>query len=171
LLKCFFLNRNKYFLLYKPLSSVSQSYYCVDLQWQMKLGLGQLLVEGGEPERNFERAAKMIGKAAAKGCDIILLPETIDFAWTHPSSLTESQPIPGRFSDFFCQQAVEQQIYICVGLTEKTPECNYNTALLIDDRGNILLKHRKINLLEVEFPFYEVGQKLEVVNTPWAGLA
>jgi predicted amidohydrolase len=132
----------------------------------MKLGLGQLLVEGGEPERNFERAAKMIGKAAAKGCDIILLPETIDFAWTHPSSLTESQPIPGRFSDFFCQQAVEQQIYICVGLTEKTPECNYNTALLIDDRGNILLKHRKINLLEVEFPFYEVGQKLEVVNTP-----
>lgn len=133
----------------------------------MHLGLGQLLVEGGEPERNFERAAKMIAKAAAKACDIILLPETIDFAWTHPSALTECQPIPGPFNDFFCQQATDNNIYICVGLTEKTPDCNYNTALLIDNKGQILLKHRKINLLEVEFPFYEVGQKLEVVDTPF----
>jgi predicted amidohydrolase len=109
----------------------------------------------------------MIGKAAAKGCDIILLPETIDFAWTHPSALTECHPIPGPFSDFFCQQAADNNIFICVGLTERTPDCNYNTALLIDNNGQILLKHRKINLLEVEFPFYEVGQKLEVVDTPF----
>ena len=133
----------------------------------MHLGIGQLLVEGGEPERNFERAARMVSKAAAKGCDILLLPETIDFAWTHPSSLTESHSIPGPFSDFFCEQARENKLYICVGLTEKTPHGNYNSALLIDDQGRIILQHRKINLLEVEFPFYEIGQKLEVVDTPF----
>jgi predicted amidohydrolase len=133
----------------------------------MKLGLGQLLVEGGEPERNFERAARMIKKAAAQGCDIILLPETIDFAWTHPSALEESLPIPGPFSEFFCRAAQEHAIYICLGLTEKEGDKHYNTAILISNKGEILLKHRKINLLEVEFPFYEIGQKLEVVDTPF----
>lgn len=133
----------------------------------IKLGLGQLLVEGGEPERNFERARKMIKKASEQGCDIILLPETIDFAWTHPSSIEESFPVPGEHSDLFCQWAKEYNIYICVGLTEKTGNGNYNSALLINNQGEIILKHRKINLLEVEFPFYQIGQKLEVADTPW----
>jgi len=133
----------------------------------MKLCLGQLLVEGGEPERNFQRAEKMIRKAAQEDCQIILLPETIDFAWTHPSALEESKAIPGTFSDFFCQAAATYGIYICVGLTERVGDKNFNAALLIDEKGNILLKHRKINLLEVEFPYYEVGQKLEVVDTPF----
>lgn len=134
---------------------------------EIQLALGQLLVEGGEPERNFERAQRMIRKAAQEGSDIILLPETIDFAWTHPSALQESQPIPGPYSDFFCTAAREYNIYICVGLTERVGDKNYNAALLIDNQGHILLKYHKINLLEVEFPFYEVGQKLEVVHTPF----
>ncbi len=135
---------------------------------KIKIGMAQLLVEGREPERNFERAAKLIKEAAQNNCHIVLLPETIDFAWTHPAALTESQAIPGPFSDFFCQQARLHQIYICVGLTEKTTEgINYNTALLIDDKGDIILKYRKINLLEVEHPYYETGATLNVIDTPF----
>tara|TARA_Y100000385_G_scaffold207150_1_gene214758 strand:+ start:1046 stop:1882 length:837 start_codon:yes stop_codon:yes gene_type:complete len=130
------------------------------------LALGQILVEGGEPERNFERAHKMIKQAKEKGCALVVLPETIDFAWTHPSSLKEAKPIPGPFSDLFCNWAKEYRIYICVGLTEKREDKNYNTAILIDDNGNIILKHSKINLLEVEFPFYQVGRQIKVVDTP-----
>lgn len=133
----------------------------------MKLALGQLLVEGGEPDRNFQRAEKMIKMASERACDIILLPETIDFAWTHPSSLVECLPIPGTYSDLFCKWAMQYGIYICVGLTEKSENGHYNSALFIDSNGEIILKHRKINLLEVEFPFYNVGQKLEVVDTPF----
>lgn len=133
----------------------------------MRLALGQLLVEGGEPERNFDRAAKMIRQAAGQGADIILLPETIDFAWTHPSALEEAMPIPGPYSDFFCSQAKQHGIHICVGLTERKDNIRFNTAILIDNEGHIYGYHRKINLLEVEFPFYEVGQKLEVFDTPF----
>ena len=131
----------------------------------LKLALGQLLVEGGEPERNFERAEKMIQKAAEQNADFILLPETIDFAWTHPSSLHEAENIPGKFSNLFCEFAKKYNIHICVGLTEKTDHRHYNTAILINNNGEIYGKHRKINLLEVEFPFYEVGQKLEVYES------
>jgi predicted amidohydrolase len=127
--------------------------------------MAQLLVEGGEPERNLERAEKLIRQGKAEACDLILLPETLDFAWTHPSALNEAEPIPGRYSDFFCQLAKELDIWLCLGLTEKQTDKNYNTALLIDSEGNLVLKYSKINLLEVEFPYYEVGQRLEVVNT------
>lgn len=133
----------------------------------MKLALAQLLVEGTEPDRNFERAEKMIARAAAEGADIVLLPETIDFAWTHPDALSQAQPIPGTYSNTFCALAQKYKVWICVGLTEKTAAANYNAAILIDNTGNIIGKHRKINLLTVEFPYYEIGQKLEVFDTPF----
>ena len=135
---------------------------------KIKIAMAQLLVEGREPERNLERAAKLVAEASKNNCQIVLLPETIDFAWTHPAALIESEPIPGTYSDFFCQQAKNHNIFICVGLTEKTEKgINYNTALLIDNKGNIILKYRKINLLEVEHPYYEVGTTLNVVDTPF----
>jgi predicted amidohydrolase len=133
----------------------------------MKLGLAQLLVEGTEPERNFGRAERLISLAQEQQCDMVLLPETIDFAWTHPDGLHNSKPIPGEYSNLFCQLALKYNIWICVGLTEKTNEANYNAAILIDNAGKIVGKHRKINLLTVEFSFYEIGQKLEVFDTPF----
>ncbi|TGE28844.1 carbon-nitrogen hydrolase family protein [Hymenobacter metallicola] len=132
----------------------------------IRFGLGQLLVEGGEPQRNLERAALMIADAAQQGCDLVLLPETLDFAWTHPSALHEAQPIPGAFSDLLCQEAARHNIMVCAGLTERLNGRNYNAAILISAQGEILVKYHKINLLGVEQPFYAVGQTLNVVDTP-----
>lgn len=135
---------------------------------KIKLGLAQLLVEGGEPERNIERAETLIKQAAEDNCDLVLLPETLDFAWTHPSCFEEVEPIPGKFSVFFSELAVKYNIWLCLGLTEKIDaENRFNTAILINNLGEIVLKYHKINLLEVEFPFYEVGQTLNVADTPW----
>jgi predicted amidohydrolase len=132
----------------------------------LKIGLGQLLVEGGEPMRNLKRAVDMVQSAAALHCALIVLPETLDFAWTHPNGLTEAESIPGKFSDVLCEAAKANSIYICAGLTEKGEDGkNYNAALLISPTGEIILKYHKINLLEVEQPFYAPGKKLEVVQT------
>jgi predicted amidohydrolase len=109
----------------------------------------------------------MIAEAATRGCEVVLLPETLDFAWTHPSALTEAQPIPGPYSDQLCAEAVRHQIYICAGLTEQGADGRvYNAALLINPKGEILTKYHKINLLTVEQPYYAVGQTLNVVDTP-----
>jgi predicted amidohydrolase len=136
----------------------------------MRIGMAQLLVEGGEPERNLQRAEKLIRNAAAQKCELVLLPETLDLAWTHPSAFTDAQPIPGKFSDFFCRLAGELKIWLCLGLTELESDKRYNTAILVNDEGKIVYLYRKINLLEVEHPFYETGKSLCVIETPFGNL-
>lgn len=136
---------------------------------KLKIGMVQLLVEGGEAERNMQRAEKYIEQAVQENVDIILLPETMDLGWTHPSIFEESETIPGKRSDFLCALARKHEVYICGGLTERDGEKIYNSAVFIDDQGQILLKYRKINLLNnVEYPdYYSFGQSLQVVDTKW----
>lgn len=136
----------------------------------IKIGMAQMLVEGGESDRNMKRAAEKIEEAHIQGCDLVLLPETMDLAWTHPSVYDEAEPIPGQRSQMLADLAKKFKIYICAGLTEREGDKHYNTALLINDQGEIMLKYRKINLLEVEFPYYEVGKQLAVVDSPWGWL-
>ena len=92
----------------------------------LKIGMGQLLVEGGEPERNLERCGQMIADAANNNCDLVLLPECLDLAWTHPSAKLEAKPIPGPYSDIICQHACNHKMYVCAGLTEKAGNRIYN---------------------------------------------
>ena len=132
----------------------------------MKIGMGQLLVEGGEPERNLQRALEMMEKAAHQKCDIVLLPEVMDLGWTHPSALEEAQPIPGSRSHLLCSAAKKLGIYVCAGLTEKSGNKIYNAAILINSAGEIVLKYHKINGLKVEQPFYAIGESLAVIETP-----
>jgi predicted amidohydrolase len=136
---------------------------------KLKVAMIQLLVEGGEPERNMERALKYIAIAAKENIDIALLPETLDLAWTHPSVFNEAEPIPGKRSEMLSAAAKKHGIHICAGLTERDGDKIFNTAILINDKGEIILKHRKINLLwNVEYPqFYAVGQTLNVIDTQW----
>ena len=133
----------------------------------LKIGMGQLLVEGGEPERNLKRAGKMLEDAAEKSCRLVLLPECLDFAWTHPSAKTEAQPIPGPYSDILCKLAKIYNLYLCAGLTERSEDKVYNTAIFISPEGNILLKYRKINVLTVAQDIYSIGETLSVVKTPF----
>lgn len=136
----------------------------------IKIGMAQLLVEGGEQERNLERAKILIERAIEKGAELILLPETLDLAWTHPSAWNEAEPIPGSRSDFFCSIAKTKKVWLCLGLTELDGDKIFNAAILINDEGKIIHKYRKVNLLEVEFPFYEPGKSLSVIETPFGNI-
>jgi predicted amidohydrolase len=128
--------------------------------------MGQMLVEGGEPERNLVRAEKMIDDAARAGAHIILLPECLDLGWTHPSALTEAESIPGPRSDRLIAAARRNNVYLCAGLTELDGERVYNSAIFSAPDGTLLHKYRKINELAVGHVYYALGRSLSVIETP-----
>ena len=85
--------------------------------------------------------------AKKAGADIACLPETALLGWVNPEAHKRACAVPGADSDRLCKLAKDFGIYLCVGLAEKDGGKLYDSALLIGNAGQILLKHRKINLL------------------------
>jgi len=130
------------------------------------LAVIQMEVKGGDPQWNMNHAAELIKEASANGADVALLPECLDLGWTHPSSLELAQPVPGGMPcRVLMNAASENNIYVCAGITERTESCNYNTAVLIDRHGTLLIRHRKLNELNIGHPYYAQGDRLNVAET------
>lgn len=132
----------------------------------IKLAMAQMLVEGGERNNNLNRAVKRIEEAAKNNADLILLPEAMDLGWTHSSAKTEAKTIPGG-STFktLALAAKKNNIYVCAGIIEKDGNKTYNAAVLINRKGELVLKHRKINELDIAHDLYDLGDKINVCET------
>jgi predicted amidohydrolase len=84
----------------------------------------------------------------------------------NPDAHLIASEIPGTNSDIICNLAKKYNLMISIGLAEKEGEILYDSVILIDARGNIILKHRKINLLTwLMNPPYTPGDKVSVVET------
>jgi predicted amidohydrolase len=131
----------------------------------VKIGMGQMLVEAARVEANLRRAREMIDRAADARCEIVVLPECMDVGWAAAEAVDLAQPVPGAVSDMLCQAARVRGIYVASGLTERAGERVYNSAVLIDPTGQIILRHRKINELDVGRAVYSLGESLGVART------
>ncbi len=138
---------------------------------KIKIGMAQMLVEGGQPDANLARAETFIGRAAKEGCQIVVLPECLDLGWTDPSARRLAQPIPGPHSERLAQAAVSSKIFVVAGLVERAGDQLFNAAVLIDRCGKILLVHRKINELDIAHDLYSIGDRLAVAHTELGVLA
>lgn len=130
-----------------------------------QVALGQILVEGGRPQANLDRAVEAITTAASRGCRVVVLPECLDLGWTHPSAWDLAQPVPGPHSDCLARAARDCHLYVAAGLVERAGNRIYNAAVLLSPEGEVLLHHRKINELDFALELYAVGDRLCVVDT------
>jgi predicted amidohydrolase len=132
----------------------------------MKLALIQMLVEPGEKQANLRRAESQIAEVAARGADVAILPEALTLGWTHSSAQLLADEIPGGESCELLRAAARRhQILVCAGIVEKVGEKLFNSAVLVDETGAILIHHRKIHELEFALALYSVGDRLSVVET------
>ena len=136
-----------------------------------RLGLIQMEVKGGDKKWNVQHALDLISEAASTNTDIVLLPECMDLGWTDPSSLNMAEGIPeGAPCRALIEAAKRNEIYICSGLTEKQGSNIYNSAILIDKQGQVLIKHRKLNELAIGHQYYGQGDRLGVVQTEFGAV-
>ena len=126
----------------------------------------QIFCLDGDRAGNFARIENALQEAQIAEADIACFPETSLFGWVNPEAHTRAQPIPGNDSDLLCRLAKKYSIHLCIGLAEKEGDRLYDSVVLIDDKGQILFKHRKINILtNLMTPPYTAGKDVSVTET------
>lgn len=135
----------------------------------MKLALAQIHVEPGAPDSNLERADRAVAEAARSGADLVLLPEALDFGWTHPSARAGAGPLPdGAAAARLREAARRHRVGIIAGLVERSGDGRlFNAAVVVDAEGRLLHRHRKIHELDFARELYATGDSVEPVETPW----
>lgn len=142
---------------------------------KFKIGVCQMPVVKNK-ESNNSRARSMIKEAAAGGCSLVVLPEM--FNCPYNSSLfpeyAESYPEGGTLK-MLSAAASEEKIYLVGGsIPEREKNIIYNTSFVFGPRGELLAKHQKVHLFDVDLPdglsFHEsrtlgAGKNITVVNT------
>jgi predicted amidohydrolase len=125
-----------------------------------------MLLAPGDAERNTQNALRLIASAAARGAQVVLLPEALPFGWMDPSAASRAEGIPtGAFCTLLRNAAREHRLFICSGLVERASPHLFNAAVLIDPSGEVILHHRKIFELEMAHHLYSLGDKLGVAET------
>jgi predicted amidohydrolase len=132
----------------------------------MKVALAQMLVEPGEKEQNLLRTISQIAQAAARGADVVVLPEALTLGWTHPSARTLADEIPDGDSCVRLRRAAQaHRIMVCAGIVEREGDRLFNSAVLIGSSGEMLIHHRKIHELDFARELYSCGDRLAVAET------
>jgi nitrilase len=134
-----------------------------------------------------EKAVGLIGKAAAEGAELIVLPETFvplypSGAWAKSAAAfggfdelwerlwSNSVEVPGPLVDDLVAACAEHDVHCAIGINERElerPGTIYNTLLLIAPTG-VLAKHRKLMPTHHERLFHGIGagDDLDAVDTP-----
>jgi predicted amidohydrolase len=132
----------------------------------MVVAIAQIYCQDGDFAGNLQRIELAIQSAKTQGAALVLFPESVLYGWLNPEAHEKASPIPGPDSDLLCQMAKKHQIYLCIGLDEKDGDQLFGSAILIDDQGVLLAKHRKINVLpELMSPPYTPGNAVTCVQT------
>jgi predicted amidohydrolase len=132
----------------------------------IRIAMAQIFSLDGDRCGNFVRIENAIREAKDGAADIVCFPETVILGWVNSDAHERAYAIPGEDSDHLCELAKKYEIFLCAGLAEKDGTKLYDSAVLIDKTGRILLRHRKINILtELMNPPYTPGQEVNAVET------
>lgn len=140
------------------------------------VGIAQWLPILGATQRNEETARAAVADLAARGADLVVLPE-MWLTGYDPSRLAEhsreaAEPLDGPLVTRLRTWARDQSVTLCAGtIPELDGSRVYNTAVLIDADGEVLTAHRKVHLYRPggEDVAFGAGSSLRVVRTPRLG--
>ncbi len=118
----------------------------------LQIGIAQWLATPGDAKRNLQVALDMIDLAAARGVELLVLPELwpcgYDPATLAHDALRTAESIEGPRRKRLAVAAQAANIWLVAGsVPEKGDDgALYNTALVLNPHGELVACHRKAHL-------------------------
>lgn len=132
----------------------------------LRVGLAQLAVRTNRLEDNLDRAAGLVRRAAAAGCRLVVLPEAFGTGLNLPKSHEIASPVPGPVTAWLAELAVAEGVHLVGGQLERDYDGSvYSSAVLVDDRGELLDVYRRMSIYDLESYFISAGSGCRVVDT------
>ena len=132
------------------------------------IALCQIVVLDGDRSGNFLRIENAIAEAKSQNAELICFPEASILGWLNSDAHTRACTIPGPDCDQLCELAKKYNVHLCVGIEEYDKGRLFNSVVLIDNKGQLLLKHRQVNVPpKLMSPPYSAGNESDIaaVNT------
>jgi len=144
----------------------------------MRAGLAVIEVTR-DKGKNVGEMIELIHQGARCGVDLILFGEAALTGLINnddPShDIAVAEPIPGPTINTLAQAARDAQIYVGTGVLEKEGYYLYDTAVLINPEGEIILKYRRISPgwhgPRVDLEVYRHGELIPRAETPLGSFA
>lgn len=129
-----------------------------------------------DKEQNLTAAVAYIEKAAAAGADIAVLPEMFNCPYDNAFFADYSEPAQGHTCEVISCAAAKNNIIVVGGsIPESDSGRLYNTSFVFGNKGEMLARHRKAHLFDIDVPggqrFFESetftrGDDVTVFDTP-----
>jgi predicted amidohydrolase len=140
------------------------------------VGVAQWLASPGQPRENLSVALGMMENAAARGVELVVLPELWSCGYD-PESLAsdarhDAQPRQGPRTERLAKAARTLGLYLAAGSVPELDDGHvYNTALLFNPRGELVAWHRKAHLYPptLEPAVFTAGDRLTSFEDPTLG--
>ena len=108
-------------------------------------------------EENIRKAIQMIRESKKQGADLAVLPEMFNCPYENEKFIEYAEELDNSQTlNEIAEIAKEENIHVLAGsipeLEVGTDDAKsiYNTAVLFDDEGKILGKHRKMHLFDID---------------------
>jgi len=116
----------------------------------LKIALCQMKVVE-DKDKNLLKAEEMIRESVKNNTNIVVLPEMFNCPYSNNFFPAYAEEYPGKTTLLLSGLAKELNIYIIGGsIPEAENGYIYNTCYIFDKNGNIIGKHRKMHLFDVE---------------------
>ena len=127
-----------------------------------RIALCQLSVTG-DKAKNLAEAAAAIRTASAAGADLVSLPECFQspyatdqfaaYAETIATDSADINPETEPSTAMLRDEAKRNNVYIVGGsIPERSGDNIFNTCVVFDPQGNIVARHRKMHLFDIDIP-------------------
>ena len=118
---------------------------------KIKLALCQMNVVD-DKKANLKKASSMIAESAEKNADFIILPEMFNCPYSNEKFIEYGEEEHESLTlNEISRLAKENNVYILAGsIPERESDKLYNTSYLFDKTGQIIAKHRKMHLFDID---------------------